>query len=369
MTNKHKALFSAYRVEKFWVNVLDENDVFLERLDGVEGGSITCSTDARIKRAGKLSVVSDKPTNWWGRKRLQPWVEVNGFSWSLGVFIPTSPQQDHNSTGVSYEIDIHDKLVLLDEHAIPRTLTIPAGTTLVDWVIKTIKEATGEKRVNISRKLIDGRYAHPTNARPLVWDAGESMLTIINDVLDFMGFFSLSVDTSGQFTSEPYVVPAERPVSWQFWEGMDSIYAPEFTHTQDLAGIPNRIVYTTQSTGVGEGEELNEDFMISTWENHDPNSPYSYENRGRWITEVKTDAEAVDQQELDKMVKTRAENALEPMVKVEIETALLPIELNQIVDFKGDNYGLYASVRRFEFDLEPAGLMAVVLRKVNREYK
>ena len=355
------AFYKDQRSTKFWVDVLSEDESFLYRLDGVVSGKITCSTDARIKRGGQLSIVAKEPIDWWGRNRLRVMAEVNGQKWPLGVFIPSSPKQDHTASGVEFSVDINDKLLILDDDKLPMSLTIEPGVTLVDVVIGMIRDL-GEKRINIPRAFVDNRFASPVNKRPLVWDAGTERLTVINDILDYIGYFSLTVDPTGQWVAKPYVTPAERPVSWKFFEGDKSLHSASYTHTQDLTNVPNRIVYITQPQEE-QGEPL-----VSSIENHDPNSPFSYENRGRWITEVKDDAEAVGQAELDKMVKTRLENAMNPMEKVDLEIAPLPVELNDIADFRSGPYKFFGAVRKYELSLDPGGLMSVTLRRVNRAY-
>lgn len=346
-------LYKDSRIEKFWVEVLDDKERFLTRLDGVTGGDISCSTDARIKRGGSLNLVMDKPRNWWGKVRLKVWVEVNGYPWSLGVFIPSSPEQEHDSAGVKVKVDIHDKLLIWDDDKLPAALTIPKGTNLIGWIKKEIA-ALGEKEALTPSTIV--------NKRPLVWDAATEKLTVFNDILDYCGYFSLTVTPDGVFTSTPYVLPKDRPVTWVFTEGDGCLLSVDYTYTQDLTGIPNRIVYTTSPQEEGKQP------LVSSWENHDRNSPYSFENRGRWITDVKTDAEAASQKELDKMVARRVHNAQSPMRRIEISSALLPVALNQIVRFTTTHYKLMMSVRKFEMSLRPGSLMKMTLRGVNREY-
>lgn len=347
-------LFQNRRVEKFWVDVLNEREEYIEPLDGVVSGSVACSVDARIKRGGSLEIVSKKPINWWGRKRLRIWIEVNGYRWSLGVFIPSSPEQKHNGDKTSFTVEISDKLLILDDDKIPYALTIPKGTNLTSWVENYIR-STGETKIYIAPSQL-------VNKRPLVWDAATEMLTVINDILDYIGYFSLSVSPEGTFSAEPYMLPADRPVMWDFREGVNSVQALEYTFSQDLTGIPNRIVYTT------DPQDQDKKPLVSSWENHDPDSPFSYEARGRWITEVKTDAEAADQAELDKMVKRRANRSLRPMAKIDLKSAALPVALNQVVRYTDKHYRMMMTIRKFEVSLKPGELMSMTLRKANREY-
>lgn len=366
--NADPRLWEAYRVEDYEVRVLSAEERDLGVLDGVTGGTITVSTDARIKRAGKLSVVSDKPPEWWGTKLLHVFVTVNGVKWPLGLFIPTSPQEEYTGEAVEYEIELHDKLLIPDQDAVVSAYSVAPGTELIPHVVGMLREM-GQNNLAIEpfvpRPDESGRlWTTGRNSRPLTWDAGESKLTIINDILDYCGYFSLTCDPNGVYVAEHYRVPAEREVSWEFVEGQNSVHTKRWTFEQDLASIPNRIVYSTQEADNGQGKTAPS--LTSSWENTDPASPYSFPSRGRWISEVKTDAEAADQATLDAMVQRRAANAQDPMAKVEISSAILPVALNEVVRFKSGPKDMFMSIRKFDMTLRAGELMQVTLRKVNR---
>lgn len=362
-THDMDALYAPFRTEGFTILVLDGDDRPLGEEYPITGGSMSFSTDARIKGGGQLEVEAKKPADWWGRKRFQIWCHVNGYAWPLGVFLPASPANDHSGNGVSYSIELQDKLLVLDQDQIEAALSIPVDTNLVDYITRMIRDA-GERKVAITP-------SDKTNKRPLVWDAGTAKLTVINDILDYIGYFSLTCNGYGQMVASPYVVPAERPVNWEFWEGDRALFTPEYTHEQDLMNIPNKIVYVCQSSGFVEGpfgvEIVETPMLVGVATNEDPESPYSFQSRGRWITETKTDVEAESQEIIDKMAQTRLENAMDPLTKVTAEAALLPLALNDILHFRTEFYDMFMSVRKYEIDLVPGSLMTVTLRKVNRE--
>lgn len=355
----NKALFDTSRVEEYGVRVLDKKNNVLGSLDGVISGTITSSVDARIKTAGKLSIASDKPVEWWGDRRLQPWVKVNGVEWSLGVFIPESPSRQYHPWGVDFTVDIYDLLTVLDEDCVPSTYSIKAGTRLTPVIEKLIRGANEwNYAITPSTK---------TNKRSMTWEAGTSKLTIINDILDYLEYFSLTCNPDGQFTAIPYVLPKYRPVAWRLFEGSNAVHSAEFSYTHDLYSVPNRVVYLVQTAGTGIPGVPAQYSFRSSYENHDPTSMFSYERRGRWVTQVKTDAEADSQAELDKKVKKRIQRAQSPMEKVDIENAVLPLKLNEIVYFRSNGIDLPTTVRKWEMTLEPGQLMRTTLRRANIE--
>ena len=352
-------LMAASRLESYEIRVLDKNEKDLGRLDGVEGGSISCSTDARIKCAGTLNVTATRPVSWWEAHRLQVWVTVNGVRWPLGVFIPASPSANHFDGRVEFEVEISDKLLFLDQDMVEDAYSVPTGTNLAAHVVSIIR-GIGETKIAITP-------SPKVNKRPLTWDAGTEKLTIINDILDYIGYFSLTVNGFGQFEAGPYVEPADRPVRWRFIEGKNALHLAEFTYHQDLANIPNKVIYIVTSASTTDDPDDGEQVMKAVAINNDPTSPYSFQARGRWITEKSTDIEADSQEELEKKVRTRLKNAMNPMVKIEIENAVLPLQLNHIADFQTAGVERFCSVRKWELELRPGALMKTTLRGVNKK--
>lgn len=82
-----------------------------------------------------------------------------------------------------------------------------------------------------------------------MWDAGTPYLTIINDMLDYMGYFSLSCDPFGNYYALPYQTPKERPLKYRWEEGAEALFEPEITWTHDMYNVPNKVVYIVQAAG------------------------------------------------------------------------------------------------------------------------
>ena len=367
-------LFAPYRVEKYTAFLLNESDEIVGELGTISGGTFTTSTDARIKSSAKIDVVTKEPIMQWAGVRVKLFAHVNDLSWPLGVFIPSSPTQKHTATGVVTSVELLDKLTILDHDLIDASLSVPAGTDLIGFITEMIENA-GESHVRIVKE-------NHVNKKPYTWDAGTPKLTVINDILDSAGYFSLSADPDGYLTTQPYLVPKERPIAWEISQGELSMFSPEFTHTWDLDGIPNKIVYIAQSTGYvtlnaatsGDPNKTVEvkiegtttaPPMVAVATNEDPDSPFSYQARGRWIVETSNDVKAENQDILNKKAQRRLDNALDPMESVELRHAIIPARLNQLAHFRTRDYDFVASVRKMEISFSPGELMTLKLRKVN----
>lgn len=357
-------LLSTPRVENFTIDVLDRQENLIGTLDNVTGGTITASVDARIKTAGKLTVIAEKPISWWADKRLQVNAHVNGVTWSLGVFIPSSPRMSHTQAGIEFQVELLDKLTILDKDCIGDALSIPPGTTLTTWATNYIA-ATGEKNITIEPST-------RKNKRALTWEAGTPKLTVINDILDYIGYFSLLADQNGQYAATPYVIPRQRPISWTFGQSQHSLTATDYAYEQDLDSVPNKIIYIVQSAstvvkGVTVEGTVAQNPLRAVATDTSPDSPFSYQKRGRWITRVKTDAEAETTQELQEKAQRALENAQDPMTKIELQTALLPVRLNELARFTTNDYDLVGAIRMIEITLTPTALMKITIRKSKYE--
>lgn len=368
----YPGLFESFRVEKYTAQLLNDDDQVVSDLGAISEGTFSTSTDARIKSSARITIVTKTPILQWPGLRVKLFAHVNELSWPLGVFIPSSPEQHHSDGYVTTTVELLDKLTILDKDLIDQSLSIPEGTEMIGFVVEMIK-AAGEERVNIEPE------AH-VNKKPHTWPAGTPKLTVINDILDSCGYFSLSADRDGVFVARPYLVPSERPISWDISEGELAMFSPEFIHRWDLDGIPNKIVYVAQSTGTvtvsaalpggGTGQFQIEATstappMVAVATNEDPDSPFSYQARGRWIVETSSDVEAETQAILEKKAQRRLHNALDPMESVVLRHALIPCMLNELARFHTSDYDFVASIRKVEISLIPGELMTLKLRRVN----
>lgn len=351
-------LLANSRRESFRVDVLTAwEGAWVQQLDGVTGGTITASVDARIKVSGTLSVKSKNPPSWYGDKLLRVSATVNGQSWVLGTFVPSVPSVRYGDGIDEFDIELNDKLLFLEQAAAEGVVSLNKGGNVAQRAIWFIKDQSNAKFMNIPDT---GKKLH----RNLVWDAGTPWLTVVNDLLDYMGYFSLSCDPYGNYYALPYQTPKERPLKYRWEEGAEALFEPALTWTHDMYNAPNKIVYITQQTGDGGAAQKAGFWAVAKNEN---NGPLSYRARHRWITEVKTDVDAADSATLQKMAQRRLARAMSPVKKIELKHALVPLALNDVVWFKAHDLALYTTVRKFEIDLTPGSLMQVTLRGANRD--
>lgn len=296
-------------------------------LDGVETATLEFNVNATIRGGGSLTWAAEtrhckEPD--WAAHFIQPWFKVTGEDgraqeWPMGVFIPAAPGAQYHDTGKTVEVELYDKLFILDNDRVERVHTVPAGANVVAAVRALIASAGPHHRHSIEDSTVTARSA-------MVWEPGTSKLRIINDLLESINYFSLWCDGYGTYRADHYTPPGSRPVAYEFADDEYSIYAPTFTREQDLFSVPNRVIQ------VGRGDE-DKPGLIGVAENTDPSSPFSYQARGRWIAHVDEDVEAATQQVIDGIAQRRLAELSGAAANIEISHAHVPLELNDRVTF------------------------------------
>lgn len=329
--------------------LLDSEDRPLGLLDGVKGGSVSVAALSRLGGSGSLSLDHRTDIDWM-RERVQITYENGTQSWPVATLLFTSPSMTQHSNRREYSVDLATKMSVLDEDAYDHSLSIPAGTPIIPRVEAMIREA-GETRLAVTPSDAELR-------NPMVWEAGESKLTIINELLEAAGYWSLWVDGAGQFRVEPYVNPADRPVAHEFIQGPESLHEIGWSREQDLSGVPNKFVV------VGEGDD-EEPPLVGVAVNENPDSPFSFQARGRWITRTEEGVEAESQAVVDQLAQRRLFDAMDPVARISVKHAVLPLDPNQLVRFRDSGHDVLATIQNMKYDLRFDASVSAEWREVS----
>lgn len=344
------AFTASNRESSFRYDLLDTDEQIIGSIDGVNGGSLTWSAGAAVKASGQLDVTDVDGIDWL-HARIRVWRTVNGVEWSRGIYIPSAPEDQWTSGVRSWNVELMGKLVLLAKDEQAEYVSVSAGTNPVTKARALLTAAGHKKHV-----LEDSTSVLRS---PLTWEPGTSLLTIVNDLLGAAGFWSLEVDGSGAFISGPYKRPAERGVRYELLDDEDSIYEDEFTREQDLYSIPNRVICI--ATGTGDEEAL-----VASAENNDPESPYSIPSRGMVVTYREDNVEAATQTVLSAYARRRLIELSSVSTELSIKVAPIPIDLNDAVRFRRTPAGIDEryTVQEISEPLDSLDLMSIRLRKV-----
>jgi len=322
---------------------LNELDEPLGVLDGVTGGGCKVVAQSRLGGSAELSLDERGQSVDWLKHRVRVSYDpgVTGVDgWDVGTYLFTSPRELHGEFVTGYGVSLLSKMSVIDEDTVEARYSLAESTAIIDTVVSLI-QSTGETRIS----------ATPSDAvlsSGMTWDAGTPKLTIINDLLAVAGYWALWCDGSGLFRVEPYVNPAGRPVAWRFRHGEESLHVPDWARERDMSSVPNRFV------AVGQGDDETE-ALVGVALNENPDSPFSFQSRGRWITATEENVEAESQSVLDEYAARKLLDAMDPVSRIEVEHAVLPLNRNELVEFvPEDLVSRLATVQSmtFRFDLE-----------------
>lgn len=300
-----------------------------------------------------------KPFDWL-RVRIRPVMEIEGLPEApLGIFLPSAPVQQWGDGGRAWAVELMDRSSILAQDSFRETYSVSAGDNVISK-IKEIIRSSGENGSAITPSDKTVRTA-------MFWKPGTSKLTIINDLLQAADYMTLWVDGEGQFRISKYEAPKNRPVRGEFIDDDQSIYEPRFVVDHDVYNVPNRVVAVTAGTGSDAA-------YVGVAENDDPDSPYSYRNRGRWITdfqegiEVATEGGAEPQAVINAYARRRLTQLSNPSYRASLQHAPVPIlRVNEVVRFKRTPADIDRKfvISKTEISFDPTALQKTTLGEMN----
>lgn len=340
---------STHRCGDYQVTLLDMGDRTVRRLDGVTGGSVTLSNTTRLRASGSLNLTEACGPIDWMTQQVRIEYMANGQSWGLGVFLLSTPTRSYGETGSTWSVDLSSPLAVPDADCVDSTFTVKAGSNLVGMAADILYEA-GLERLSVT----------PSSAvasSDMIYDPGKSKLTIVNELLSAAGYWSVHPDGEGQVHLDPYVRPAARGVAYDFREGAHAIHLPEWEREQDMAAVPNKVVFISQGSA-------DKPALVGVAVNDDPASPYSYPSRGRWIVETRTGVEAADQESITAQARRRLIDVSTPSASITLQHMPVPIQPNQVVGFTSQGHATKGVVKEIEYSLDPTSLVKTKLLEV-----
>ena len=282
-----------------------------------------------------------------------------------GTFLVTQSGEDWDETGRVLELELLDRCTVPSQDEVDQSYSVVAGTNILQEVRAIL--ATCNEYI-----VIDEAVALATLSG-MAWEAGTSKLKIINDLLDVAGYNALWMDGWGNLQTTPRVLPADRSIIYELLgfprelvDGEKAIYQPDWTRAKDSFKVPNKVI-AVQAAG-GEDQEA----LVGTWTNEDPDSPYSYQSRGRWITQTLDSVECPDGTDLSivaflqNRARTYLIQASAVQAQVKITHLPIPVRVSDVLRFANAKAGIDTRhvITGLELSLSPLGLMKSTLQEV-----
>ncbi|HEY1179318.1 MAG TPA: hypothetical protein VGF17_24450 [Phytomonospora sp.] len=324
-------------------DILTLDDAPTDELAGVEGCTLNFVSDAAMRGGGSLSwaATGTGPIPDWPRIRLQPWYRVDthrgSVEWPLGVFLPVTPAEKWTDTGLTLDVALYDKTLVLNQDKTTTTTGVQKGANVTAKVREIIAGAGEEKLA-----IVDSAEVLATAK---VWEADTPKLTIVNELLAAINYTPLWCDGYGTFRAEPAVPAAQRSVAKHFRSdgSGDARYVPEFSRTRDMFEVPNRLKLVAKADSSAPA-------LTSVATNDDPASPTSTVSLQRVISRQENDVDATSQAVLDEKAQKRLRelSRVSSELEVEVSPGPIPLEVLQVVSFRSDaaNVEVLAEVQK-----------------------
>lgn len=373
------------RQTDFRYHLLDQDDTYLGDITHLmvsNGSSISLDNQAEIHRSANFRVRDTGEINFLS-DRIQPFARVwippgpvlskdftfledtqpvlydtlrkapaeGGYAeFPLGVFLLSTPELEYENDKQYRNITAYDKLQILVDDGFTERYVANVGTVVTDEV-QTLLQQAGITKINIanSDKTLPAWQA---------WDPDVSRLEVINQLLSIINFESIYVDEYGYFTSRPYRTPAQRAAEHEYNTDALSVIMPGAKAKTDFFNVPNE--------WVGIVSEPDRDPLTYTYQNTNPDSPTSIENKG-WTKTKYIDVDAVDLESLQGIVEKQAYMDTQVYTELEFTTAVMPFhshhDVYEINHSKLEVQGKFEELR-WSMDLSSDGAMTHVARAV-----
>ena len=252
--------------------------VIVDRTSWGEVGEITDITDGTITRKYLSELKEGATLNYCdtaqlldiGFDYLRVYLDASdgtdSESVALGTFMVSTPQQSVSDTGTSGTATCYSLLQIAADEGLDGTLTVPAGTNLIDYAAQLLTDRG--LRVDVQST------SSATAASDAVFGTDSTVLDVAIWCTQAAGFGTPLLDGYGTVILQEYTDPSsKRPVRRY---GADSrVMFPAYGHELDAFSFPNKVVVVCSTP---------DSSVVGTAVNSDPAHPYSTVSRGRTVT-------------------------------------------------------------------------------------
>ncbi len=350
-------LLEGNRKIDFEYQLLDNRERVLKNIHA--SGSVAFDSTAEIMRTANFEVIEEnlnKLANFYADMRIRPFFKVQmpdgqWLSYSLGIFIMTSPKRTYSDYAVKWNVDCYDKGIILSEDKLLDRLYIPRGTNYVSAVKSVLLSAGIDKFIIENSALV-------TNT-DLEFQIGTSRLGVVNELLYAINYNPIHFDRNGFAVTERYIEPMQRTAEISYMTDDRSLVLPNASQLTDYYNVPNIVVRYLDNP---DAEPLR-----SMYINDNPDSLVSTVRRGRKIVDVESVEDIADQSTLDEYTKRIAIEKSQAYDSVLMKTALMPIhDYRNCIFVRNDELGLQTKYIEYGWtmDLKVGGAMEHQLKKV-----
>ena len=338
------------RTVETYVRVI-RNGAPLTKLRTESRPRIRMRAKSAIKSSMSCVCVPDPSVDWL-RDELQPVLVIDGMEHPLGIFAPATVTPSTSGAQRRLTVDAYDRCWRVQSTKAERLVHLAAGTNYIT-AVKSLLTAAGIAQV------METPTEETLRTDREDWAAGESYLTIVNQLLEEINYSPLWFDASGIAVLEPEKsVSAENIVRSYDTSNSRCLMRQEISAKLDLYNAPNVFICVCPNPD-GNGP------MVAVAENNNPASPFSILRRGRRIAETRKVRNIASQDALEEHAALLCRDSMLLGTTVNISTGLLPgCGSHDVVALvHPDMEGLCREVE-WQMELGPGGTMTHRLEKV-----
>lgn len=196
------------------------------------------------------------------------------------------------------------------------------------------------------------------------FSADDSMLTVVNWLLDAAGFASADTDAAGTVMLVPYVEPTERETTWTFTNDETSTISPGLDGENDWRDAPNIVVCIY---------ETDEEYLYAIAKNVDPDSRASLPARN-WresstvetVSELDGGTQAERLKNLEDLAKKKLLDNSSEIQYTKLESLYVPIDINSSIKTEYSGIDRRGAVTSMDITCDPSGTTSVKMREFIR---
>lgn len=225
--------------------LIDRSLLLLEDFSAdFQGGSVSRSAYATLHGTAQLQIARELA---WGAALIRPYMTVTDgpttMRFYLGAYFTHTPRTAPEQFPIVYAVDCYDILAALDD-PVGDAYAVAAGASYLGQ-IEQILLSRGVLAYHIDQSA---RTATLPTDRTWPFDDRTTWLTIVNDLLQAIGYAGIWSDWDGRLRCEPYQTPRERAEEWTYDTDPDtSMLSTNRVVTQELTKAPNRWVFYQQN--------------------------------------------------------------------------------------------------------------------------
>ncbi len=271
--------------------------------------SVVCKTGDKLKMSIRGKFRHPGNDVLWPSDRLQAGVDIDGVSYSLGVYVITTVSESHDQTGDYVNLQGYSILYLASRKKLENRFFAAAGTEYLA-VIRAVLALAGLEDV-------EADACGSVLAVDREWDAGTVVLDIANEMLSEINFREAYPDRMGVVQLRKRLEPDPENVTMVYRSGEYSVLFESYTMEQDGFDKPN--VFRFVCTNPEMGTEL-----VAEAVNEDYRSPFSTVSVGERILEITKVDNVPDQAALQEMAVSRMMESRRSSMKLRFTSAIQP---------------------------------------------